>query len=115
MKKTILLYLTFYFLHQLTQISIVKDYDAIVVWLSGYDTPDGHFLRAENVAGIPTVAVQDQNSNYQARLGTNPADFPTILAVMSEDCIETARSELGGEMGEVASKRSRVIGWTAFE
>lgn len=93
----------------------VKGYDAVVVGLSGYNTPDGHFLRAANNAGIPTIAAQDQNSNYQGRLGANPADLPTILAVMSEDCIETARSELGGEMGEEAAKRSRVIGWTAFD
>ncbi len=94
---------------------LVNGFDAVVVGLSGYDTPDGHFLRSANDAAIPTIAVQDQNSNYQGRLGTNPVDLPTILAVMSEDCIETARRELGGEMGEEAAKKSRVIGWTAFD
>lgn len=94
---------------------LVNGYDAVVVGLSGYDTPDGHFLRAANFAGIPTIAAQDQNSNYKGRLGTDPADLPTILAVMSEDCIETVRNELGGEMGEEAARRSKVIGWTAFD
>ncbi|MEK6969808.1 MAG: hypothetical protein AABW48_05250 [Nanoarchaeota archaeon] len=94
---------------------LVKNYDAVVVGLSGYDTSDGHFLRAANSAGIPTVAVQDQNSNYLERLGVNPADLPTLLALMSDDCVKTARKELGGEMGEEAGKRSRVVGWTAFD
>ena len=94
---------------------LVECYDVVVVGLSGYDTPDGHFLRSANVAGIPTVAVQDQNSNYQRRLGTNPADLPTVLAVMDENCINTARSELGGELGQEVAKRTRVVGWVAFD
>ncbi len=91
--------------------SLVCGYDAVIVGLSGYTTPDGYFLRAANEAKIPTIAVQDQNSNYVGRLGTNPADLPTLLAVMGEDCRETARKELGDE----AAKRCRVIGWTAFD
>lgn len=94
---------------------LVRGYDAVVLGLSGHQTPDGYFLRAANAAGIPTVAVQDQNSNYVGRLGINPTDLPTILAVMDETCIETARKELGGEMGEAAAKRCRVVGWPAFD
>ena len=94
---------------------LVQGYDAVMVGLSGYNTPDGHFLRAATEAKIPTVAVQDQNSNYVGRLGINPADLPTILAVMDEACIETSRKELSGEMGDESAKRCRVIGWTAFD
>lgn len=90
--------------------SLVQGYDAVIVGLSGSQTPDGYFLRAANAAGIPTIAVQDQNSNYQERLGTDPAGFPTLLAVMGEDCIDTTRKELGEE----AAKICRVIGWAAF-
>ena len=94
---------------------LVDGYDAVMVGLSGYNTPDGYFLRAANSRKIPTVAVQDQNSNYQERLGLIPADLPTVLAVMDEDCIETVRKELDGETGIEAAKRSRVIGWPAFD
>jgi len=94
---------------------LTQGYDAVVTGLSGYDTLDGRFLRAANRLKIPTIAVQDMNSNYVLRLGTNPADLPTLLAVMSEDCIETARKELGDEMGEEAAKKSRVVGWAAFD
>ena len=94
---------------------LVKGYDAVMVGLSGHQTQDGYFLRAANSMGIPTIAVQDQNSGYLGRLGTNHADLPTVLAVMDKDCIETARTELGGEMGAEAAKRCRVIGWAAFD
>ena len=94
---------------------LVRDNKVVVVGLSGYGTPDSQFLKAANAEGIPTVAVQDQNSNYVGRLGTNPADLPNILAVMSDDCIETARRELGGEMGNEAAKRCRTVGWPAFD
>ncbi|MDP3698358.1 MAG: hypothetical protein Q8R47_02115 [Nanoarchaeota archaeon] len=94
---------------------LVRGYDAVIVGLSGRQTPDGYFLRAANTAKIPTIAVQDQNSGYRGRLGTNLADLPTILAVMDKDCIETARKEFGGEMGDEAAKRCRVIGWAAFD
>ncbi len=94
---------------------LVDGYDAVMVGLSGYNTPDGYFLRAANSTGIPTIAVQDQNSGYQERLGTNLAGLPTLLAVMDEDCVETVRKELSGEMGIEAAKISRVIGWPAFD
>ncbi len=90
---------------------LVQGYDAVMVGLSGHQTPDGYFLRAANKIDIPTIGVQDQNSNYVGRLGNNPTGFPTLLAVMGEDCIETVRKELGEE----AVQRCRVIGWTAFD
>ncbi|MEW5896827.1 MAG: hypothetical protein AB1668_03995 [Nanoarchaeota archaeon] len=94
---------------------LIAGYDAVITGLHGYNSTDGHFLRAANSAGIPTIAVLDQNSNYHARLGVNPADLPTLLAVMDEDCIRTMQKELDGEMGEEAARRSRVVGWTALD
>lgn len=94
---------------------LVRGYDLVIVGMSGHQTPDGHFLRAANMLGIPSIAVQDQNSNYVERLGTDPLGLPSILAVMDQDCIETVRKELGAEMGEEAAKRSRIIGWPAFD
>ncbi|MEK6899611.1 MAG: hypothetical protein AABX05_00660 [Nanoarchaeota archaeon] len=90
---------------------LVNGHDAVIIGLSGHQTPDGYFLRAANAKGIPTVAVQDQNSIYALRLGNDPANFPTIIAVMDEECIKTARLELGEE----AAKRCKIIGWAAFD
>ncbi|HLD78948.1 MAG TPA: hypothetical protein VJA18_00135 [Candidatus Nanoarchaeia archaeon] len=94
---------------------LVCGYDTVIVGMSGSQTSDGYFLRAANASGIPTVAVQDQNSLYQERLGINPADLPTILAVMDNDCVEKVRTELSGEMGTEAAKRCRIVGWAAFD
>lgn len=94
---------------------LVKGFDIVIVGLSGYETPDGYFLRAANAASIPTIAAQDENSNYRLRLGTNPDDLPTILAVMNEECKKTAQTELGAQMGAEAVKRSRIVGWTALD
>ncbi len=95
--------------------SVVRHYEAIVVGLSGYNTPDGHFVRAANALKIPVVAVNDQNASYKLRLGENPRDLPTLMGVMDEECINTARKELNGEMGEETAKRCRVVGWPAFD
>lgn len=95
--------------------SLVYGHDAVITGMSGYNSPDIQFIMAANAKGIPTIAAQDQNSNYIGRLGINPADLPTILAVMDNDCIETARKEFGGEMGDEAAKRARVVGWAAFD
>ncbi|MDO8511490.1 MAG: hypothetical protein Q7S55_04975 [Nanoarchaeota archaeon] len=95
--------------------SLVHGYDAIITGMSGYSSPDMQFIMAANALGIPTIATQDQNSNYVGRLGANSVDLPTILAVMDRECIETARKEFGGEMGDEAAKRARVVGWAAFD
>jgi len=89
----------------------VKGHDAVLVGLSGYNTPDGYFLRAANDAKIPAIAVLDQNTNYKERLEENPDNLPSIIAVMDDDCTEKIEKEIGGE----AAKRCKVIGWTAFD
>jgi|SRR3989344_34814 len=94
---------------------LVRGYDAVILGLSGKDTPDGHFLRAATTARIPTLAVLDQNGNYEGRLGSNPVYLPTVLAVMDETCLKTAGKELTPEMLEEAAKRSKIVGWPAFD
>ena len=95
--------------------NLVKDYNAVVVGLSGYYTPDGYFLRAANHQKIPTFAIQCQNSHYLQKLGINPADLPTFLAMIGTGCIDTMRKELPSEMADEAVKSSTIIGWTAFD
>lgn len=95
--------------------ALVQGHDAVVVGLSGYQTPDGQFQLAAQSRGIPTLAVLDQNSNYHERLGNNPHHLPTLIAVMNDDCIKTAEKELAPEMAEEFAQRCRVVGWSAFD
>ena len=94
--------------------SLVKGFDLMLVGLSGYQTPDGYFLRAANKSKIPTIAIQDQDAGYIARLGNNPEEFPSILAVMDNGCLETIVNELG-EAGKELASRTKVTGWVAFD
>lgn len=94
---------------------LVECFDAVIVGQSGYDSPDTLFLKAANSKHIPTISVADQNAGYKARLGNNIDDLPVLLAVMSSDCIKTLKNDLEGEMGEEAARRSKVVGWTAFD
>ncbi|MBI2151872.1 hypothetical protein HYU21_04060 [Candidatus Woesearchaeota archaeon] len=95
--------------------NLVKNYSAVIVGVSGYGSPDYLFLKAANSQSIPTITIENQNNRYRQKFGTNIVDLPTLLAVMSEDCIQKLKEELGQEMGEEAAKRSRVVGWTAFD
>ncbi|HLD39669.1 MAG TPA: hypothetical protein VJB13_00855 [Candidatus Nanoarchaeia archaeon] len=95
--------------------SLVSGHDRVITGMSGYSSSDMEFIKAAIALKVPSIAAQDQNSNYVGRLGTNPEELPTLLAVMDKDCIETARKEFGGQMGEEAAKRARVIGWAAFD
>jgi len=90
---------------------LLRGQEVAIVGMTAFDSPDGHFLRAANTAGIPAVAIQDKNERYAERLGKDESGFPTILAVMNEACVESARAELGDK----AANRSKVIGWTAFD
>jgi hypothetical protein len=98
---------------------LVKGFDKIIVGLSGYETPDGYFLRAANQAKIPSIGVQDLDSGYLHRLGNKVEGFPTILAVMNNRCLETIANEFRNadekEVGKELASRAKVIGWTAFD
>lgn len=94
---------------------LVKGCDLVLLGLSGYETPDGYFLRAANKKGTPTIAVQDQDAGYMERLGKDPQELPSVISVMNKECLETMKSELPCEMAEEAIKRTRVVGWTAFD
>lgn len=94
---------------------LVKSHDAVVVGLSGYNTPDGSFLRAANSIHIPTVAVLEHNSDYIGKLGNNISDLPSLIAVMDESCLDEAEKQLGEQIGSEVTKRMQVVGWTAFD
>ncbi len=98
-----------------TYSELIREQDALVVGLSGYETHDGYFVRAANALGIPSVALQTQNSDHKGKLGTNLAHLPMYIAVMDEQCITTSQAELGSDIGEEVARRSRVVGWTAFD
>jgi len=98
---------------------LVKGFDIAIMGLSGYETPDGYFLRAANQAKIPSIGIQDLDSGYLHRLGNNPENFPTILAVMNKRCLETIANEFRkagkGDIGKELASRAKIIGWTAFD
>jgi len=94
---------------------LVRSFDVVMTGLSGYQTPDGYFLRAANKAKIPSIAVQDQDVGYPKRLGNNPENFPTVLAIMNKKCLETIAKEFEKDIGEELASRARVIGWVAFD
>jgi len=94
---------------------LVSNQDVVVTGLSGYNTPDGLFWRAANSAGLPTVAVLDQDLGYEPRLGQEIENLPQLIAIMDASCRETMKKELPLRLGEEAVKRSRVVGWTAFD
>lgn len=94
---------------------LVEKQDIVIVGLSGYNTPDGSFLRAANSIHIPTVAVLEHNSDYIGKLGNNISDLPSLIAVMDESCLDEAKKQLGEQMGPEAAKIMRVVGWTVFD
>ena len=94
---------------------LVRGYQVVITGLSGYQSPDGWFLRAAQREGIPVVAVNDQDVGYVNRLGRDPSHFPTLLALMHQECFSTLERELGPELASEAKSRARVIGYTAFD
>ena len=95
--------------------NLVEGHDVVIVGMSGYNSPDGDFVRASNSLGIPVIAVQDQNSNYQERLGNCSKDFPTLLTLMDENCFNTIKEEYSSELAEELIEKGRVIGWAGFD
>lgn len=94
--------------------SLLKKQDLLLTGLSGKDTPDGYFIRAANKLGIKSIGVNDQNTNYKERFG-DILGIPNLIALMSNECIKTMAGQLPKEMAEEARKKSRVVGWTAFD
>ena len=94
---------------------LVQDYDVVLTGLSGFTSPDGHFIRAALSQNIPVIGVADQDGNYIERLGKEPQYLPTVIALMSGDCKKTLENQLNQETGREAVKRSRIIGWPAFD
>ncbi len=100
--------------------SLVEGYDALISGLSGDTTGDGSFIRAGNRAGIPSLAILDQNNNYQERFGGEIGNLPTLIAVMDEMCLPRIQRELGmkmatEKMAKEVERRIKVTGWTAYD
>ncbi len=94
---------------------LVTGYDALVVGLSGSETHDGYFVKAANRVGIPSIAVQTQNSDWGGKLGLKASNFPTYIAVMDDECAKTAQEELARDLGQLAADRCVVVGWVALD
>jgi hypothetical protein len=94
---------------------LINGFDLIITGLSGYKTPDGQFIKAGNQAGIPTLAVLDQDKGYENRFGTELITLPKKIAIMNEKCKKTMETELKDKIKEEAIQRSSVIGWIAYD
>jgi len=92
-------------------------YETVISGLTGYNTPDGTFIRATNRLNIKNIGVNDQDGNYVDRFGTSiyGDGIPFRISLMDDGCLETMANELSEEMTKVAKERARVIGWTAFD
>ena len=95
--------------------NLVTGFDAVVTGMSGFQSPDGYFVRAANEEGIPCISVADQDTTYVERLGKEVQNLPTMIAVMNEGCKETMREQLSDSNCSEALARTKVVGWTAFD
>ncbi len=94
---------------------LLKGNDAAIVGMAGYHTCDSYFMRTAVKQHIPVIAIQDVDAGYKERLGDNPKELPTVIALMDENCKETMKNDLDAAMFEEAIKRTFVIGWAAFD
>jgi len=95
---------------------VVGGHDIIVTGTSGFQSPDGFFVRAGRQRHIPVISIfGDTNANYKERLSSQAEELPDAIAVMDETCVQTMKKELPAGLAEEAVKRSRVVGWTAFD
>jgi len=94
---------------------LIQENDIVLTGLSGFNTPDGEFLRNSIKLKIPVITVADQDINYKTRLGQSLEYFPDLLAVMDKGCIATLKQEFGEQEIEKLQDRIKVIGWTAFD
>jgi hypothetical protein len=94
---------------------LLSDIDVLVTGMSGFQSPDGYFVRAANEQGIPCISVADQDTTYVERLGKETQNLPTIIAVMNENCKITMESSLPVSNRADALARTKVVGWSAFD
>ncbi|OIO80981.1 hypothetical protein AUJ84_02075 [Candidatus Pacearchaeota archaeon CG1_02_32_132] len=94
--------------------SVLDGVDLLISGLSGTDTPDSQFIRTANRMKIPSIGVNDQNTNYAKRF-SSLEDLPSAISLMDGSCLSTMLSQLETELGAEASKRAVVIGWTALD
>jgi hypothetical protein len=94
---------------------LVTGHDVVVTGMSGRDTPDAYFLRAANSAGIPTVAVLCADGNYANRIGNNPLNVGSKVAVPDENCYNTMSDELSPEIADKVIEAGEVVGIPATD
>ena len=99
--------------------SYVRQHDLLLTGLSGHQTHDAYFVRAANEAGIPSIAVNDQDVNYTLRLDDQLDSLPTYLAMMHDNCAKTLERDLADSKYDAvraeAISRIKVVGWTAYD
>ena len=62
--------------------------------------------------------IHGQNENHKDYFGYDSNRFeylPTLIGIMDNETREGIKQELGGALGEEATKRCRIVGWTAFD
>lgn len=95
--------------------NLIKDFDLVIVGASGINSSDANFIKAANIKGLPSIAVQYLNSNYKTCFGDKITNLPTVLGIVNEDCKDKIKANLSEEMAKEGIKRSRVIGWSAYD
>lgn len=95
--------------------ALVEDMDLVVTGLFDYSSSEGHFIRAANAKGIPTIGVLDRDENYKYRLKEDPEKWPTRVATLDKKCEETIRGTYNPLLAEELIKRTRIVGWVAYD
>ncbi|MBI2102867.1 hypothetical protein HYT55_03445 [Candidatus Woesearchaeota archaeon] len=94
---------------------LVSGFDCVITGASGEGTSDRYFVNAANQKNIPSISVNTRDGNYAHLFGSGIEDYPTVLAIMDEQCRETLVNELGDDVGQKVAARTRIVGWTAFD
>lgn len=96
-------------------VGLVNGFDCVITGASGENTADRYFVNAANQKNIPSISVNTRDWNYAHLFGSRIKDYPTVLAIMDEQCRETLVTELRSDVGQKVVARTRVVGWTAFD
>lgn len=91
----------------------LQKYDVVITGIHEGGGADRLFIQGAHREGIPSISVLEHHYNYPL-FWESINQLPTIITVMNDDCIEMMKKELG-ELDIEAAKRSRVVGWTAFD
>lgn len=95
--------------------SMLNGLDGVVVGLSGIDSPDMAFLKEAKQRSIPVVALQEQNTSYSLVIDEDSENLPDAIGLVLEASKDRIRVELNPQVAEELIKRSRVVGFTAYD